>query len=78
MRRFVFCLGIVALVAGFVGTPDASAQQQSVNFFVGGFNRPAARWATILKICCKLVRSLPNQNGSVHLCAIIRTPFWKL
>ena len=37
MRRFLFSLGVVAFVAGFAGIPEASAQQQSVNFFLGGF-----------------------------------------
>jgi hypothetical protein len=38
MRRFLLSLSVFALVAGIVGTPSASAQQQSVNFFVGGFS----------------------------------------
>jgi len=37
MRRQVLSLAAVILTAGFVLTPSASAQQQSVNFFVGGF-----------------------------------------
>src|SRR5579872_5421698 len=37
MRRLLLSLGFIALVAGFVTTPPASAQQ-SVNFFVGGFS----------------------------------------
>ena len=36
MRRFLLSLSAVALVAGFVAVPKASAQQ-SINFFVGGF-----------------------------------------
>lgn len=37
MRRLLSCLGLLAFVSGFLGTPAASAQQQSVNFFLGGF-----------------------------------------
>lgn len=40
MRRLVISLSaftVVALVVGFIGTPAASAQQQSVNLFIGGF-----------------------------------------
>src|SRR6266581_6098596 len=37
MRRLVLSLSIIALVAGFITTPSASAQQ-SVNVFVGGFS----------------------------------------
>ena len=37
MRRLLFTFGVVALVVGVVGTPEASAQQQSVNLFLGGF-----------------------------------------
>lgn len=37
MRRLVLSLSVIALVAGFITTPSASAQQ-SVNFFVGGFS----------------------------------------
>ena len=40
MRRFVTSLSafiVFALVSGLLGTPAASAQQQSVNLFVGGF-----------------------------------------
>lgn len=40
MRRLVFSLSIIALVAGFIATPPASAQQ-SVNLYVGGFASPA-------------------------------------
>jgi hypothetical protein len=36
MRRLLLSLAAVGLVAGFVSTPSASAQQ-SVNFFLGGF-----------------------------------------
>ena len=36
MRRLVLSLSVIALVAGFIATPPASAQQ-SVNFYVGGF-----------------------------------------
>jgi hypothetical protein len=36
MRRHLFALAAVSLVAGFLTTPSASAQQ-SVNFFLGGF-----------------------------------------
>src|SRR5437667_43250 len=36
MRRFPLCLSAAALIIGFIATP-ASAQQQSVNFYVGGF-----------------------------------------
>lgn len=36
MRRLVLSLAAVSLVAAFIATPSASAQQ-SVNFFVGGF-----------------------------------------
>ena len=36
MRRFLFCLSAVALVAGLIAPRQASAQQSS-NFFVGGF-----------------------------------------
>ncbi len=41
MRRFVLSLSVIALIAGFIATPPASAQQ-SVNFYVGAF-RPDAR-----------------------------------
>jgi len=40
MRRLVISLSaftVFALVSGLLGTPAASAQQQSVNLFVGGF-----------------------------------------
>ena len=37
MRRFLFSFGLVALATGFLGTPEASAQQQSINVFLGGF-----------------------------------------
>jgi len=37
MRRLWLCLSAVVLITGFVATPPASAQQQSVNFFIGGF-----------------------------------------
>jgi outer membrane protein W len=40
MRRLVLSLSafsVFALVIGFIGTPAASAQQQSVNLFLGGF-----------------------------------------
>jgi len=37
MRRFVFSLSVIALIAGFIATPPASAQQ-SVNFYVGAFS----------------------------------------
>jgi hypothetical protein len=43
MRRLVLSLSVIALVAGFITTPSASAQQ-SVNFLIGGF-RPDAREA---------------------------------
>jgi len=36
MRRLLLSVASVSLVAGFLATPSASAQQ-SVNFFVGGF-----------------------------------------
>src|SRR5436853_135241 len=36
MRRWLLSLSAVALVAGFIATPAASAQQ-SVNLYVGGF-----------------------------------------
>jgi outer membrane protein W len=36
MRRLLFSLSVVALVAGFIAPAQASAQQ-SINFFVGGF-----------------------------------------
>ena len=41
MRRFVLSLSVIALIAGFIATPPASAQQ-SVNFYVGAF-RPDTR-----------------------------------
>src|SRR5437868_7547921 len=37
MRRLLLSLASVSLVAGFLATPSASAQQ-SVNFFIGGFS----------------------------------------
>jgi hypothetical protein len=37
MRRLLLSLASVGLVAGFLATPSASAQQ-SVNFFLGGFS----------------------------------------
>ncbi len=40
MRRLVTSLSAItvfALVSGFLGTPSASAQEQSVNLFIGGF-----------------------------------------
>jgi hypothetical protein len=40
MRRLVLAFSVFsvfALVIGFIGTPQASAQQQSVNLFLGGF-----------------------------------------
>jgi hypothetical protein len=39
MRRLLLSLGAVAFIAGFIATPQASAQQ-SINFFVGGFQSP--------------------------------------
>jgi hypothetical protein len=36
MRRLVLSLSVIAIVAGFITTPSASAQQ-SVNFLIGGF-----------------------------------------
>src|SRR4051812_43846078 len=36
MRRLLLSVASVSLVAGFLATPSASAQQ-SVNFFLGGF-----------------------------------------
>ena len=36
MRRLLLSLAAVSLVAGFLATPSASAQQ-SINFFLGGF-----------------------------------------
>ena len=36
MRRFLLLLSVVALVLGFIATPNASAQQ-SFNFYLGGF-----------------------------------------
>jgi hypothetical protein len=41
MRRFVLSLSVIALIAGFIATPPALAQQ-SVNFYVGAF-RPDTR-----------------------------------
>jgi hypothetical protein len=37
MRRLLLSLSAAALVCGFIATPSASAQQQTVNFFIGGF-----------------------------------------
>jgi hypothetical protein len=37
MRRHISCLSVVALVAGFVA-PSLASAQQTVNFYVGGFN----------------------------------------
>jgi len=38
MRRVITCLGVVALINGFVAASPALAQQQTVNFYVGGFS----------------------------------------
>jgi outer membrane protein W len=37
MRRFLLALSAWALVCGFIATPSASAQQQTLSLFVGGF-----------------------------------------
>src|SRR5712692_2712682 len=37
MRRLPFGLSVVALITGFIATSPVSAQQ-SVNFYIGGFN----------------------------------------
>jgi hypothetical protein len=37
MRRLILCLSAVALITGFIAPSTGFAQQQSINFYIGGF-----------------------------------------